>query len=56
MPIWLRKFTYQKILDFYKPKEDNNTLTSETDPSKLTPLPKVDNPREKTTYYKTPKK
>jgi hypothetical protein len=25
MPIWLRKFTFNKIKEFYEPKEEENT-------------------------------
>lgn len=57
-PIWLRRFTYNKIIKHYKAlKEgDEQTLTAETDPSKLIPLPKIDDPRNKTIHYKSPKK
>lgn len=51
MPIWLRRYTHNEINDFYvKEKEQieksmgKETISANTDPEKLKPLPKVNVP------------
>jgi hypothetical protein len=46
MPIWLRKFTYNKIKEFYDKERDEiekangkNTITSKSDPRSFKDIP-----------------
>ena len=41
-PIWLRKFTKNKLIERLKPKEDESVITNTTDLSTLKNLPKPD--------------
>lgn len=58
MPIWLRKFTFNKIKEYYdKQQEENekqqNTLHNKS--SKELAKPNIPHPKEPTYSYKVPK-
>lgn len=57
MPIWLRKFTYNKLLEYYKKQsQEKDMITADTDINKLTPLPKQHEIHKPSIHYKSPKK
>ena len=61
MPIWLRKFTFNKIKEYYdKQQEENekqqNQLTNKSNSKSEISRPNIPPPKESTYSYKVPKK
>jgi hypothetical protein len=61
MPIWLRKFTFNKIKEYYdKQQEENekhqNQLTNKSNSKSEIARPNIPPPKESTYSYKVPKK
>jgi len=61
MPVWLRKFTFNKIKEYYiKQKEETekqqNQLTNKSNSNSEVARPNIPPPKESTYSYKAPKK